>query len=235
MQEVAKGLPLLKVAAVIIITLQLSLLFLREGMVEKYEGLYNEMLADISRCQEMEHPEKENVESCFWVARNYWQQLQAIVISKGFRNDEAEISFYRNVKPTFASHIEYFSLLAEGLSFIPAWVPLPEDLQGKIDEVAWFKTWQSTVTEYWVQEEKRGNRFYSRNQAFLEYCESGCTEHDEDYFLTRNRVGGEMSQRRSHNRETELFTIHEELLTSWGAYKLYSAYTKMKANEPVNL
>jgi hypothetical protein len=42
-----------------------------------------------------------------------------------------------------------------------------------------------------------------------------------------------MMQRRSHNRDTDLFTIHEEILTTWRAYQLYSVYIKKKVNEPV--
>jgi len=203
-------------------------------MENGFDLLHNDMLADIARCLDLEHPEKENVESCFFIARNYWTRLQSLVRLRGFENDGDEIRFYRKVKPNFASHIEYFSLLAEGLMFVPPWVPLPEDLQGKIEESAWRRTWQESVNDFWRQEEIRGNRFYRKNQALLDYCASGCNEHDQEYFLPRNIAVSTLSLRRSHNRDTELFTPYEEILTTWHAYKMYSQHIKRRVNEPVS-
>ncbi len=202
-------------------------------MHPKWETINTDLQKDLTRCLTLEHPEKENVENCFWIAKNYWERLQTFVTEIGFRNDEDEISFYRKVKPKFASYIEYFSMLSEGLMFVPPWIPLPVEFQGKIDEGGWRYKWQDNVKDYWILEEVRGKRFYSKNKAFIEYCESDCTQQDEAYFLARNRPIGEISQRRSHNRDTELFTVHEEILTTWEAYKLYSAYIKKKVNEPV--
>lgn len=202
-------------------------------MENGFDLLHKDMLEDISRCLELEHPEKENVESCFWIAKNYWERLQISMTSRGFRTEAVEIAFYRNVKPKFASYIEYFSLLSEGLMFVPPWIPFPESLEGKIEETAWCRTWQESVNDFWKQEEVRGKRFYNKNQEFIEYCENKCTHKDADYFLARNRPTGDSSQRRTHNRDTELFTVHEEILTTWEAYKLYSEYIKKKVSEPV--
>jgi hypothetical protein len=202
-------------------------------MESGYQLLHTDMLADISRCLDLDHPEKENVESCFWIAMNYWERLQAMCDSVRFRNDATEILFYRSVKPQFASYIEYFSCLSEGLMFEPPWIPLPEGLEGKISAIDWRRTWQHGINEYWTSEGRRGCRFYTKNQSFLDYCESDSKDQDENYFLARNRIAGEMMQRRSHNRDTDLFTIHEEILTTWRAYQLYSVYIKKKVNEPV--
>jgi hypothetical protein len=201
-------------------------------MNEKFKTLNNDMVTDISRCLEFVHSETSNVENCFFISKNYWDRLQDIIKQRGFENDADEVSFYRTVKPMFASYIEYFSLLSEGLSFAPPWVEFPETQQGKVEQSAWRNTWQESVNEYWIKEMKRGQRFYRKNQVFLDYCESGDKSNDHEYFLARNNNGAELITRRSHNRDTELFTNHEEILTSWKAYQLYGEYIKKKINKP---
>lgn len=202
-------------------------------MKPEYQLLHNDMLADIARCLALEHPEKENVENCFWIAGNYWDKLQVFILSAGFRNEEDEMSFYRYVKPKFTCYIEYFSLLSEGLQFVPPWIEFPEQVKGKIDEDLWVRTWNKTVQEYWIKEEDRGNRFYNKNKVFLEYCESPCTEQDPEYFLPGTRVGTEFALIRSHNRDTDLYTVYEQILTTWEAYKLYSEFINKRVNELV--
>lgn len=202
-------------------------------MQKEYEVLYQDMLADISRCLELDHPEKNNVEDCFWIAKNYWEKLQEFVAGTKLSVEQDEISFYRHVKPKFASYIEYFSLLSEGLQFSPPEVPFPQDLKSSITEEEWKTRWQETVSEYWMQEENRGNRFYRKNQVFLDYCESNSSDLDQNYFMAGNSELVEISQRRTHNRTTELFTPHEEILTTWEGFKLYRKYIKKKVHEPV--
>lgn len=204
-------------------------------MKKEYEALYIDMLADISRCLALDHPEKDNVEDCFWIAKNYWEKLQDFIRLVRLRSDEDQVSFYRHVKPQFASYIEYFSLLSEGLQFVPPEIPFPEDLKNSITEEAWNKKWQQTVGEYWTQEENRGNRYYNKNREFLDYCASNCTDKDHEYFTIGSGDLIDMTQRRAHNRDTELFTPHEEILTTWEAYKLYSAYIKTKVNESLRI
>jgi hypothetical protein len=201
-------------------------------MNQKWDKLYKELQADISRCLTLEHPEKENVENCFWIARNYWDQLQAIVWVSRFNGERDEIEFYREVKPAFASYIEYFSFVAEALQFEPSPVPIPDDFSGKVDETSWTKAWQRSVIDYWMQEEKRGERFYHKHQFFLDYCESDSHQNDREYFLPAKDQPGDLTPRCSHNRDTALFTIHEELLTTWQAFKMYREYLKKRIHEP---
>lgn len=191
------------------------------------------MLADLARCMGLEHPEKDNVGNCFWIAKNYWDQLQTVINKAGFTNELDEIEFYREVKPAFARYIEYYSLLSEGLQFEPPLVSYPQDLQEPINKSDWDRANQRTLIQYWTAEEQRGNRFYHKHQAFLDYCESNNRENDANYFLSSVLLtqDGHLAQRRSHNRDTALFTVHEELLTTWHAYKLYSEFIQKKVQE----
>jgi hypothetical protein len=201
-------------------------------MKPDFELLHNDMLGDIRRCLELDHSEKENAESGFWIARNYWDKLQEIIAKNGFKGKEEEIEFYKVTKPQFASYIEYFSLLSEGLSFVPAWASPPEDFTGK-DKGSWKRLWGESVNEYWTKEKERGIRHFNKHKEFLKYCESGRTEKDELYFLSRNKAFAEYSLLRPHNRDTDYFTLYEEIWTAWKGYQLYHSYIKKKVKEPV--
>ncbi len=202
-------------------------------MTAQWLTVFEDMQRDINRCLHLDLPEKENVESCFWIAMNYWEEIQNAVMANGFADDAAEISFYKIIKPKFASYIEYFSLVSEGLAFVPPYVPCPAELAGVASESLWNAEWMESVREYWRKEEDRGKRFSIKHKVILDYYMRGDTPQDADYFLARNVSGADLTQRRSHNRDTQFYTVHEEIITSYWAYKLYADYIKKKLEEPI--
>lgn len=197
-----------------------------------YQPLYEDMLQDIHRCLALPHAEKDNVENCYWIARNYWDKLQELVKGKGFGSESMELCFFKEAKPAFTSYIEYFSLLAEGLQFEPKLIGLPAEMKGRMREEEWVKALKSNQGQYWKEETGRMDRFYKKHQSFLDYCESSCTQRDEQFFLQRTCCRGDLTQRRPHNRDTELYTVHEEILTTWTAFKKYQEFINQKINEP---
>jgi hypothetical protein len=118
-------------------------------MKPEYEPLYQDMLQDIERCLQLELPEKERIENCFWIAINYWEKLKDAVKCKGFKGEKDEIDFFRNVKPHFTSEIDYYVLLSEGLLFVP-----------KLRESA---------IEYWADESRRFKRICDNNNEIVSY------------------------------------------------------------------
>src|SRR5258706_10983810 len=118
-------------------------------MKQEYQLLHQEMLKDIQRCLQLDLPESENVEACFWIASDYWDKLKER-IKNGIFNDEGdEIDFFRNVKPQFTSWMEYFMILSEGLLFVPE-----ERL---------------CAITYWEEEMKRFKRYCDKNHEFVSY------------------------------------------------------------------
>ena len=73
------------------------------------------MIADIEKCMQVELAETAKVENCFWIANNYWEKLKALIDCKGFKNENEEIDFFRNVKPQFTCYKEYFTILSEAI------------------------------------------------------------------------------------------------------------------------
>ena len=74
-------------------------------MRQDYQLLHSQMLRDIERCMQLELPEKERAESCFWIANNHWDKLKELIKGKAFKDESEEIEFFRNVKPQFTFYI----------------------------------------------------------------------------------------------------------------------------------
>jgi len=178
-----------------------------------YESLHTEMLQDIQRCLQLELPEQERVESCFWIGNNYWDKLKSLVKDKPFVNEDEEINFFREVKPNFTMYIEYFVLLAESLQFIP------------VDPVS--------AREYWQEESKRFDRFCSRNETFIEYIESGERHGDAMYFLRDNNNRRAISMAPLVDTDQDFLTSHDHIMRSYLAYKKYNGYV-MERIEQLN-
>lgn len=197
-----------------------------------YETLYQEMLKDIERCMGLSHPEKENAESCFWIARNYWEKLKEEVKKRVFKNASEEIRFFREVKPQFTFHIEYFVILTEALQFEPSVLQAPADIRNQMSHDSWETANQKIITEYWEQEEKRFKRFCQKHGEFIEYYESG--EHCKDslYFLRENDTRKDAILMSLYDTDKDLSTYYSQLLRSYLANKRYWNYVNEKIGRP---
>jgi hypothetical protein len=167
------------------------------------------MLQDIERCMQLELPERENAESCFWIANNYWDKLKEVMKRKPFRDESEEIEFFRNVKPQFTCYIEYFVILSEALMFIPA-----ERL---------------CAVDYWEDELKRFKRFCDKNYEFVIYYESGKRYHDSIYFLRKNTQGSKfVLSAPVYDVDIAFCTSHDQIVRSYLAYKKFHEYAKQR-------
>lgn len=170
-----------------------------------YENLHREMLWDIKRCLKLPHPEMENAERCFWIARKYWEKLKELLKGRPFKDERDEIEFFRNVKPQFTCYIEYFVILSEALLFIP-------------------EERQCAIT-YWEEESNRLKRFCDRHHSFVQYYESGNRHQDNLYFL---RKSGEdlkfVPAVPAYDMDIAFCSSHDQLVRSYLAYKKYYEY-----------
>jgi hypothetical protein len=178
-------------------------------MNEKYQPLYSEMLKDIERCLQLELPEKENAESCFWIANKYWEKLKEVIKNKVFKDESEEIDFFRNVKPQFTCNIEYFILLSEALLFIPEERPL--------------------AVSYWEEEMRRFKRFCDKYDEFIKYYESDKHYNDSMYFL---RKSGEdlkfVPTAPVYDVDVAYCTSHDQSVRSYLAHKKYYEFARQR-------
>ncbi|HMU47863.1 MAG TPA: RteC domain-containing protein [Chitinophagaceae bacterium] len=193
-------------------------------MRKEYELLHHEMLQDIERCMQLPHPEKENAENCFWIARNYWEKLRDCIKEKGFKNEFEEIEFFRNIKPKFTSYIEYYVMLSEALQFAPGEIKMPEEIKSHSSKESWETAVQKNKREFWENEEKRYQRFYDKHAELIAYYESGKVNKDRIYFLRSNNELKNDFKLMLYDNDTEWLTYYEQIIRSWLAHRKFREY-----------
>jgi hypothetical protein len=201
-------------------------------MKEKYKILHRLMIYDIVRCMQLELPETERVESCFWIASNYWDKLKAMMKGRNskiieFKDDSEEVDFFRNVKPKFTCHIEYYAILSEALQFVPA----PSELRsqpshGLVAPKGGETIPHKSVIEFWKEEYKRFGRFCSKNETFVNFYESGEQYGNCIYFLRENKQSGIPIAVVPYDADENLCSSHDRVLRSYLAHKMYNDYVK---------
>lgn len=179
-------------------------------MRKEFEHLYSEFLEDIHVIQ-TGVTEKESVEENYWKAKKYWEKLKDLIRGTAFENDEEEIEFFKTIKPSITSSIEYYVLLSEALLFVPGNRPTDS---------------KEHVISFWHEQHKRCQRFFKKNQLMLQYYENGDTSLDDTYFLRRNNSidARTFSPAPVFEESNEYCTYADPVLRGVLAYKKYNAY-----------
>jgi hypothetical protein len=180
-------------------------------MKEQFLQLHNDMLTEINSCMKSDLPETEKVESCFWIASEYWDLLKKKLAEIRFKNDNEEIDFFRNVKPQFTGYIEYFTILAQAILFLP--------MQ------------KQELMAYWEYETQRYKRFYDRNEDFIKYYESGLNYMDSNYFLKASNDLNYIPNATIYDVDTAFSTSHDHLIRSLFANKMYYEFALKRLEE----
>lgn len=176
-----------------------------------YEQLYKDMIRDINECLQLQLTEMERMESCFWIAYNYWDKLKDQLKKSSFFNDEDEIHFFRNIKPRFTSQIEYYLRLCEALQFEP-------------NEV-------SKRLEFWKDEISRYDRFVQKNETFVCYYESGERYGDGMYFLRENNHYRSQTIPPPYDSEIEFCSSHDQVLRRYLALKMFKEFAEKRVEQ----
>ena len=171
------------------------------------------MLNSIQRAMELDLPQVERAESCFWIASNYWERLKEIMKPGMFQNEKEEIDFFRNVKPQFTGRIEYFTILYEGLLFEP------KD--------------RDSALLFWNEEEKRLVRFRNKNETTISYYDSNDQYMDKEYFLRKNTDPEYILTARTYDADTRFRASQDTILASYLAYKMYNDFAAERIKDLV--
>jgi hypothetical protein len=152
----------------------------------------------------------EMIEACFKSSLDHWDKVCSCARTKGFRDTGDEISFFREVKPSFASFIEYYAFRYHAILFAPV------NDSGEIDR-------------FWRWEERKMQRFFEDNQEFCRYIREGDTCHDAEYFCrTAERTACRYTSDLIYDLDTELVSPKDPLVTIMKAYELYGQYVRQQ-------
>jgi RteC protein len=174
-------------------------------MKPTYERLYAEMLIDLNRCKALDLPDEEKMESCYRVAGDHWKKLKEFCQQREFESPAEEIEFFREVKPLFTCHIEFYLVMYEEVSFV--------------------SSAQAGLQEHWEQQLKRYQRFYDRHEEFMRYYESGARFSDDLYFLRRSNIQPVLSYDKIYH-DRDFCTSHDGIIRSLVANRMYHDYVR---------
>lgn len=172
-------------------------------MKQSWDYTYSLLLTDINRCKAMFLSEAATTESCFQIACKYWEKIKGQWLKNSTHTDKEEIIFFREIKPRFTSHIEYFMLLNLGLLLVP---------EKPVDRIS-----------YWREEARRYKLFYDRNEQFIKYYNSKYKYQDRKYFLQRNSQAEWLPQEGIY-KDYNCRTTHDYLVRSYLANRMYNDY-----------
>lgn len=176
----------------------------------KIDQAYYAMMAAIKA--KSDQPNKTDmVESCYWIACKYWELVKTNFDYSIFESEKTEIDFFRNIKPKFTSQIQYFTILAEVLMFVP-------------DE-------PEKQALFWKEELGKLFRFCERNKQFVEYYESKAVYLDMIYFV---KAPADWKQRQPlvfYDADTNFCSTHDHLVRQLLALRMYHDFVRSKLDE----
>jgi len=179
-------------------------------MKPQWEHLYAEMLTDINRCKSLDLPETEVLEGCCRIARDHWKVIKEVSMEMGFNTNAEEIEFFRDVKPQFTCHIEYYLLLYQATLLVPAAI--------------------AKQLKFWQEEALKYKRFYDGNEDFIKYYESGNRYNDQTFFLRTGLKEFRITDKAVYEDE-DLRTSHDGIVRTFMANKMYYEFVKEKMAE----
>lgn len=170
------------------------------------------MLEDLQHCKRKRLVRVEEIECCFQICANYWNEVRGRIIHYEFSTSKEEIEFFKMVKPLFTSGIEYYNLLYHAELFEPD-----------------FST--EECKKFWQREAHRLKKFAEENASFYNYYKSGCCCDDKIYFTRIDGEQDQLSEVKVYDMESRASSSHDHLVASILALEEYVKYADEKLEE----
>jgi len=133
----------------------------------KLELLYEEMLHQLRTVNNPLISAVMDLSASLTITLQTLDTLHEQVISNPFEDDQAEIYFFKHIKPRFQSYHIYIIELHHVIEM----TPITTDL---------------LIKKYYLKELKVINRFFERYAFYYQYYLTNDTSRDTDFFLSRN-------------------------------------------------
>lgn len=128
------------------------------------DELYQSLLAELRITTSKEDNEVMQLSANLSVIKKYLQLLRLNILEQGFKDEQDEINFFKNIKPKF---------LATKIFIVERY---------NVEQSKQVGTWNKQFAFY-DSELESINRFYQRNAYMHQYYRLGLTELDRSYFL----------------------------------------------------
>jgi len=179
------------------------------------ELLFNKMCEEVNAIIEKEGDIIEVAKLSMLISKKYVSELKEHIIINNFESPEAEIYFFKSVKPRFYSRMIYYARLYQIELNKP-----PGNTH--------------VVENYLIEETKKISRFFENNREFYHYLRSGATYLDSIYFLRSNQKKTSLCEFFLIERDEQFSTIYDYKVARIEADKMLSDYffeALQKSNE----
>ncbi|ASZ13725.1 RteC domain-containing protein [Chitinophaga pendula] len=170
-----------------------------------YVSLHSEMVVELERLEKEERSIIEYARRGIDTVKLALERLRKHVIGNGFTDEDSEIAFFKEVKPSFMSKLIFFRKVY--------------DLEVKrpvlVDKI--------NAEKYFKREVKKVQKHYKRHADLYSYYKSGQTILDKVYFL--RRTGDMLFAVDSYMIVDASFqTLHDSTISEFIAYESYCEY-----------
>lgn len=169
---------------------------------------FRKMEEETISCRKKQHPPQHEIEACFAITSNYWNQVKQKLITHHFKTDGTEIEFFKTLKPKFTSQIEYYCLLYHACLFQP---------QDNISAI-----------NFWSREYRRLENYLTENKSFVRCYRDEACELLPFYFLRRFYLPGQATQVKIYDDDNGNLTNGDPLVSTLLALIQFQQYVYKK-------
>jgi hypothetical protein len=176
-----------------------------------YSELFHKLLNEIDQCMEMDLPETDRFQNCFWICVKWNKNLKELALMNSFKSESEEIEFFRVIKPRFTCFIEFFVIASEALWFVNNKAECP--------------------SIFWKEEIEKYSRFRNRYSFFVDYYDTGKHNYDKEYFLRATADTFSDIHSKMLDETPALRSSKDWLVRSYFAHKMYFRFVQDKQAE----
>ena len=173
-----------------------------------YSELFHKLLKEMDECMEVDLPETDRFQNCFWICLKWNKNLKELALMNGFKSESEEIEFFRDTKPRFTCFTEFFVIASEALWFVNNKAECP--------------------SIFWKEEIEKYSRFRNRYSFFLDYYETKKHNYDREYFLRATAETFSDIHSKMLDDCPALHSSKDWLVRSWFANKMYFRFAQDK-------
>ena len=182
------------------------------SLEEFIPDLFSELENELS---EIDHNEKSNIQRFELSSKVTFQtliKLKSFVVSYKFLNKEAEIDFFKNIKPQLLGKLIYYRKAFQIQTSLP------------------FSSFEDQK-EFYLKELNKINDFQKDNKEFISYYKSYSTVFDEVYFTRKEPDSWLLLNFDSFETDPRFATLYDLKISKIIAFKLLGKFIRESINK----
>ncbi|SRR5579862_3418695 len=182
--------------------------------VPHFEAQYHALLGRLEKIVTAGSAETGTLETAYQEALRAWQEVAREIKAGGFCNKEAEIYFFKLIKPFFTGQIELYTHRYHALVFLRGGILV----MGEKD--------------FWKNEFRKITRFEVTHAGFIRYYHSGKKDMDEQYFLRSASAEPQFPRSNIYDNDPDVSAPYDRILALCIGYGHYRQFIEDQFKKP---